>query len=194
MHLKFIRGFSLTYGGLWHSRWYEHIPSCWRLFLSTISVPAKKQQQRRILISLVKELWQKNLSRHAEVNPDKNCVCEGVVGLQNKSVDCASRIKKGCVGERSVWGLLHKELYIFLQAVVQVLWTTDKRVHYRNIWCFITKLYIQAHLNFLLLLSNIIQQPKIYLGIRLLWIGILKLYYKTRICTSATSANMLMRP
>lgn len=144
MHLKFIRGFSLTYGGLWHSQWYEHIPSCWRLFLSTISVPAKKQQQqRRIFISLVK-----TLSRQAEVNPDKNCACEGVVGLQNKSVDCASRIKKGCVGERSVWGLLHKELYIFLQAVVRVLWTADKRVHYRNIWCFMTKLYIQAHLNF----------------------------------------------
>lgn len=114
MHWRFIRHFALTYGGLWHSLWYEHIPSCWRLFLSTISVPVKKQQQRRVLISLVMELWQKNLSRQAGVNPDKNCACEGEVHLQNKAVYCASRIKKGCVGERSAWGLLHKDLYIFI--------------------------------------------------------------------------------
>lgn len=69
------------------------------------------------------ELWKKELGRQAEVNPDKNCACEGVVcsSLQNQAVYCAARIKKGCVGERAIWGLLHKHLYIFLQAVVSLL-------------------------------------------------------------------------
>lgn len=37
--------FVLTYGGLWRSLWYEHILSCWTLFLSTISVPAEKETE-----------------------------------------------------------------------------------------------------------------------------------------------------
>lgn len=90
----------------------------------------KQQQQRRVLISLVMELCQKNLGRQAEVNPDKNCACEGVLHLQNKAVYCASRIKKGCVGERSVWGLLQ----IFLQAVVAEGLKT--RFIYKGIWIF----------------------------------------------------------
>lgn len=107
-------------------------------------MPAKKQQQqRRVLISLVMELCQKNLGRQAEVNPDKNCACEGVVHLQNKAVYCASRTEKGCVGERSVRGLLQ----IFLQAVVQLLWTADKMCILQKHGQFENTLYIQAPLN-----------------------------------------------
>lgn len=89
------------------------------------------------------ELCQKGLGRQAEVNPDKNCACEGVVHLQNKAVYCASRIKNCCVGERSVWGLLQ----IFLQAVVQLLWTADKMCILQKHGRFENTLYIQAPLN-----------------------------------------------
>lgn len=45
---QFFKGFYaflLTYGGLWHSLWYEHILSCWMLFLSMISVPAEEETE-----------------------------------------------------------------------------------------------------------------------------------------------------
>lgn len=114
------------------------------------------------------ELWQKNLGRQTEVNPDNNGAYEGVVRLQNKVVYCASRIQKGCVGERPIWGLLLKRLYNFPQAVVQLLRTADKMC--------ITKLYMQAHLNFFFVKCYSATQD-------------VPLVFKIRTCTSA---NMLM--
>lgn len=126
---------------------------------------------------LVMELCQKNLGRQAEVNPDKNCACEGVVHLQNKAVNCASRIKKGCVGERSVWGLLQ----IFLQAVVQLLWTAEKNVYITETWS-IWKHALHTSAFEFFFLSNVIQQPStLYCAFS---------PCKTRACTSA---HMLMR-